>query len=192
MTRFLIVFIAVTWASAVDAAPRRGAMHAECNVTMPCIAPYASTAEEARITRGRYIARQLGIGGPNIKRPRRASGAMLVGASRSTAGVVAPLAAKAAEIQAACGSKVVSGIRHTRIAGTRRMSLHASGHAVDMAGNPACIYSHLQGWPGGYSTDYGRMRHVHISWGGPEHGLRFAHGGKRHARHRGSRYAAAR
>ena len=90
-------------------------------------------------------------------------------------GVYGPLAARAREIVAACGSRVVSGVRRTRVAGTRRMSLHASGRAVDMAGNPACIYAHLRGWPGGYSTDYGRVRHVHISLGGREDGARFAH-----------------
>jgi len=106
-------------------------------------------------------------------------------------GVVAPLAAKARQIQAACGSRVISGVRHTRIAGTRRMSLHASGRAVDMSGNPRCIYAQLKGWPGGYTVDYGRARHVHISYGGREHGLRFAHGGgHRKARH-ARRYARA-
>lgn len=95
------------------------------------------------------------------------------------AGVYAPLAAKAREIEAACGSRVISGRRHTKVAGTRRWSLHASGHAVDMAGSPGCIYAHLRGFPGGYSTDYGRVKHVHISLGGREDGLRFAHRGGR-------------
>lgn len=95
------------------------------------------------------------------------------------AGVYAPLAAKAREIEEACGSRVISGVRHTRIAGSRRWSLHASGRAVDMQGNPGCIYVHLRGWPGGYSTDYGRVRHVHISLGGREDGIRFAHRGGR-------------
>lgn len=90
-------------------------------------------------------------------------------------GVAPELAAKAREIASACGSRVVSGVRHTRVAGTRRMSLHASGRAVDMAGNPACIYARLRGWPGGYSTDYGRVRHVHFSLGGREDWMRFAH-----------------
>ena len=80
-------------------------------------------------------------------------------------GVAPELASKAREIVSACGSRVISGVRHTRIAGTRRMSLHAS----------ACIYARLRGWPGGYSTDYGRVRHVHFSLGGGEDGLRFAH-----------------
>ena len=91
-------------------------------------------------------------------------------------GVAPEMAAKAREIVSACGSRVISGVRHTRVAGTRRMSLHASGRAVDMAGNPGCIYARLRGWPGGYSTDYARVRHVHISGpGGREDGLRFAH-----------------
>ncbi len=91
------------------------------------------------------------------------------------AGVYGPLAAKAMEIEAACGSRVISGVRHTRVRGSGRWSLHASGRAVDMAGNPRCIYAHLKGFAGGYSTDYGRVAHVHISLGGREDGLRFAH-----------------
>lgn len=97
----------------------------------------------------------------------------------SLAGVSAPLAAKAREIVAACGSTVISGLRHARVAGSGRMSLHASGRAVDLRGNPACIYRLLAGWPGGVSTDYGRVLHVHVSLGGREDGLRFAHGGTR-------------
>lgn len=98
--------------------------------------------------------------------------------------VVPELRAKADAILAACpGTKVISAIRHTRIRGSRRMSLHASGRAVDLRGNPRCIYAQLEGWPGGYSIDYGRVRHVHISLGGREDGLRFAHrGGRRAAR----------
>jgi len=101
------------------------------------------------------------------------------------AGVSSQLAAKAREIASACGSSVISGHRHTRVAGTNRMSLHASGRAVDMRGNPSCIYAQLRDWPGGYSTDYGRVQHVHISLGGREDGLRFAHGGGRHRHYAG-------
>lgn len=102
-------------------------------------------------------------------------------------GVVAPLAAKAREVAAACGSRVISGVRHTRIAGTRLISLHASGRAVDMQGNAPCIYRRLANWPGGYSTDYARVKHVHISYdpNGREWGSRFAH---HHAKKR-TRYA---
>lgn len=105
--------------------------------------------------------------------------------SVSLAGVYAPLAAKARQIVSECGSTVISGVRHTKVAGTSHWSLHASGRAVDMRGNPGCIYAHLSGWPGGYSTDYGRVLHVHISLGGREDGLRFAH----HHVHRHKRYA---
>lgn len=95
-------------------------------------------------------------------------------------GVHHELRSKVESILSACpGSRVISAIRHTRIAGSRHMSLHASGRAVDMTGNPGCLYTQLKDWPGGYSTDYARMRHVHISIGGPEQGLRFAHGGGR-------------
>lgn len=103
----------------------------------------------------------------------------LIRAEGRLSGVYGPLAMKAREISAACGSRVISGVRHTRVAGTRHMSLHASGRAVDMQGNPACIYARLRGWSGGYSTDYGRVRHVHISLGGREDGVRFAHRGRR-------------
>jgi hypothetical protein len=98
----------------------------------------------------------------------------------SLAGVSAPLVAKARELAQACGAVVISGHRHTRVAGSRRLSLHASGRAIDVRGNPGCVYAHLRGWPGGYTTDYGRVRHVHISLGGREDGLRFVHGGHRH------------
>jgi hypothetical protein len=108
-------------------------------------------------------------------------------ARTSMAGVVPALAAKVAQIQSACpGAHVISSIRHTRIRGTRRLSLHATGEAVDMRGNPSCVYAQLRDWPGGYSTDYGRVRHIHISLAknGREAGLRFAHGGGKSHRHR--------
>ena len=107
------------------------------------------------------------------------------GPSKSLACVVGPLAAKAREIQAACGSRIISAVRHTYIAGTGgRLSLHASGRAIDIVGNAPCIYAQLRGWPGGVSVDYGRVRHVHFSYAphGPEWGVRFHHyrGGRRH------------
>ncbi len=101
----------------------------------------------------------------------------------------APLRAKTQEIERSCGSVILSGLRlHARIAGSGHISNHALGKAVDIAGNPHCIYAHLKGWPGGYSTDYGAVHHVHISYNrGREWGLRFVHGGGRmrhgHTRH---------
>lgn len=82
----------------------------------------------------------------------------------------------------------MSGVRHTNIAGTRRRSLHSTGQAADLQGNPSCMYRLLQGYAGGYSTDYHSApggAHVHISWGGFEHGIRFVHrhyGKKRYAK----------
>jgi hypothetical protein len=111
-------------------------------------------------------------------------------ASTSVSGIVPALAAKVAQIQSACpGAHVISGVRHTRIRGSGRMSLHATGEAVDMRGNPSCVYAQLRDWPGGYSTDYGRVQHVHISLAanGREAGLRFSHGGGRGHRHRYAR-----
>jgi hypothetical protein len=226
MLKYLALASAILCALTVNAEARQrheaGGMHPMCNVTMPCVAPYASTPEEARVARGRYVARSFGLG-VAIERPVRVkkqraakadwrvqirqkpyrrgkvvrvetalseapAASVAQAVQRAVSGIVAPLAAKVAEIQSACGSKVISAIRHTRIAGTSRMSLHATGQAVDLAGNPGCIYGLLHGWPGGYSTDYARVRHVHLSYGGPEHGIRFAHGGGRRHAHRHHRH----
>jgi hypothetical protein len=99
-------------------------------------------------------------------------------------GVVPELAAFARTIVSACGSKVISAVRNTRVRGSGAVSLHASGRAVDISGNPGCIARHLAGWRGGASNDYHRIRpnHFHISWGGREHGKRFAHYQGRKAR----------
>lgn len=93
------------------------------------------------------------------------------------AGQPAPLVAKIHEIESACGSRVISGFRRgARVAGSGRISNHARNHADDIAGNPSCIYAHLRGWPGGYSTDYSHVRHVHISYDrNHEWGVRFVH-----------------
>lgn len=130
--------------------------------------------------RGVRTVRHRGAKG-SIKSYSKRSGGL------STAGLVAPLAAKAHEIVNVCGSRIISAHRNTRVRGSGRMSLHASGRAVDLQGNPSCIYAQLRSWPGGYSTDYGRVRHVHVSYGGREHGHRFAHYGSRKAKR--TRYA---
>jgi len=126
----------------------------------------------------------------NAKLPINRRFARRVARSESMlAGVYGPLADKAREIEAACGSRVISGRRHTRVAGTRRWSLHAQGKAVDITGNSPCIYAHLRDWPGGVSIDYHRVHppHVHVSYdpqGGREMGVRFVHrGGARRVRY---------
>lgn len=99
------------------------------------------------------------------------------GKSVSLSGVVPELAAKARKIVATCGSRIISAVRRSKIAGTRITSLHAYGRAVDLQGNPGCIYRLLAGWQGGVSTDYSAVRHVHVSFApqGREWGLRFRH-----------------
>jgi hypothetical protein len=114
----------------------------------------------------------------------------------SLAGYPGPLIDKTQEIVDTCNSRVTSAFRPgSRVRGSGRLSNHAFKKAVDVAGNPKCIYAHLAGWPGGYSTDYAAVAHVHISYAphGAEWGARFVHyrGGHHHryAHHRRHHYA---
>jgi hypothetical protein len=66
------------------------AMHPDCNRLWPCIAPYASTPEQVRVTRGKYIARQVGFGGPNVARKARSGGAKVARAPRQSGFTLAP------------------------------------------------------------------------------------------------------
>lgn len=102
------------------------------------------------------------------------------GRSVSTAGLPGPLLAAIASVQRACpGFRVISAHRpNARVRGPGRRSLHAVGRAADIAGgNYACAYRVLAGFPGGVSTDPGRVRHIHLSYapGGQEWGARFRH-----------------
>lgn len=94
--------------------------------------------------------------------------------------VPGPLLAKVAELRAHCGAKVVSAHRPGARTPSGHVSNHAIGRAVDLQGNPGCMYARLRSWPGGVSTDYWTAPggpHIHISYnpGGMEWGLRFAH-----------------
>ncbi|MEW5919290.1 MAG: hypothetical protein AB1762_23005, partial [Gemmatimonadota bacterium] len=180
---------------------RAPAVAPECNITMPCIGvdnPVHARQRGQRRVEPAFSMMQLAAT-PRLSRrqqraleraqrnfepaPRAVAERASYASEGYSAGLVGPLAAKLASIQAACpGTQAISGIRHTRIAGTRRMSLHAQGKAVDVRGPYGCIYAQLKGWSGGYSTDSGRVQHIHISYddaGGREMGLRFAHGGGR-------------
>ena len=112
--------------------------------------------------------------------------------STATAGLTPVLQAKVHEITASCRTHVVSTYCRGGVTPNHRLGL-----AADLKGDPACIYNHLKGWPGGYSTDYAAVQHVHISYShSNEWGYRFAHGGGRShtmsARsHRGAVYAQA-
>ena len=190
--------------SLAEARARAPAVSPECNVTMPCIGVDNPVHARQRKQRRAEPAFCLMEPSPRLSRrqqraleraqratfepvaPRTVASRAAAASEGYSAGLVGPLAAKLASIQAACpGTHAISGVRHTRIAGTRRMSLHAQGKAVDVRGPYGCIYAQLKGWSGGYSTDAGRVQHIHISYdagGGREMGLRFAHGGG-HRRH---------
>ncbi|MGL5168648.1 MAG: hypothetical protein ACRC9K_22445 [Afipia sp.] len=169
--------------SLAEARVRTPAVSPECNVTMPCIG--VDSPVHARQRRQREPMQSFASVEPTgpMERRRRSFDRAESASEGYSSGLVGPLQAKLASIQAACpGTHAISGVRHTRIAGTRRMSLHAQGKAVDVRGPYGCIYSQLKGWSGGYSTDAGRVQHIHISYddgGGREMGLRFAHGGGR-------------
>ncbi len=106
--------------------------------------------------------------------------------------LVPALAAKVQEIVVDCGSKLISGFRpHAVVAGTHRASLHSyfPSRAADLRGNASCMYALIRNWPGGASTDYNRVKHLHLSYDphGREWGVRFVHGGGHHhhyAQHR--------
>lgn len=214
-----MAFLLVLFSGAEARQRRTYAVHPECNVTMPCegvhtsargarierampfgvaVKTYTPRAEARRVQRVRHAStrhsRRVLIASVNPTQTMQpAIVTSVTPRGKSLDGVVPVLAGKIQEIVSTCGSSVISAVRHTFIAGTRIISQHASGTAVDVQGNPSCIYSMLKGWPGGYSTDYGRVKHVHISYGGCEHGVRFAHGGgRRYAhRHHHVRYASA-
>ena len=125
--------------SLADARTRMPAISPECNVTMPCIG--------------------VGVGGKAQTRNRQESTSRFTSPSTSpfvkndptfarpelsSAGLVGPLQSKLASIESACpGTQAISTVRHTRIAGTRVMSLHAQGKAVDVRGPYGCIYGQL-------------------------------------------------
>jgi hypothetical protein len=173
-----------------QARPRAPVLAPECNVSMACELPAGASIAPSRGERDTQRAhrakmRQSFASASPTAPIEREIAAPTRGISMS--GIVPALAAKVAEIQSACpGAHVISGVRHTRIRGSGRMSLHATGEAVDMRGNPSCVYAQLRDWSGGYSTDYGRVQHIHISLAanGREAGLRFTHGGGKSHRHR--------
>jgi hypothetical protein len=135
------------------------------------------------IRHGALYANQLRYRTTAIQHGKRHVHRFATSRSLSLVGVTPVLAGKARQIVSACGSTIIS-----TVSGRGHRSNHPIGRAVDMRGNPSCIYAHLKGWPGGYSIDYAAVQHVHISYnpGGQEWGLHFAHGG---GHHRMTRYA---
>ena len=149
---------------------------------------FAVPLPAARMSQRTQPARSVGISASTLRGYADHVGR----GSVSLAGIVPELAYFARSVMADCGSKVISALRNTRVRGSGAVSLHAFGRAIDIAGNPDCIRKHLAGWGGGASNDYHRIRpnHYHVSWGGREHGKRFAHYTGRKIRR--TRYAAAR
>lgn len=98
---------------------------------------------------------------------------------KSLAGFPVPLQKMVATLQSECGARITSAYRPgARVAGSGRPSLHSVKKAVDLqARNSSCLYATLKRarYAGGYSTDYRAVNHLHMSWGGREHGRRFAH-----------------
>lgn len=189
---FCAVVATCVLCSVAEARTRAPVISPECNITMPCVGVGLGTDAQPKM-RTASLDPGTDHSTPGYETPveqetpRARAPDSEIGVSVSVSGLVSPLAAKLSSIEAACpGTHAISGIRHTRIAGTRRMSLHAQGKAVDVRGPYGCIYAQLKDWSGGYSTDAGRVRHIHISYddaGGREMGLRFAHGGGRRHHH---------
>ena len=151
-------------------------------------------ADPRRVHRKSGHARHAGPAHASHRAAPQRAAQRMEGPGKTLHGVIAPLAEKAEQIMRVCGSWIMSAVRHTQVAGSGRLSCHANGHAVDIAGNSACIYSLLKGWPGGYSTDYARVRcrgvscpHVHVSLGCREDGKRFVHHGTKARKHRMAR-----
>lgn len=132
----------------VTTAEARSALHPDCNVTMPCEVVRPFRADVRGPLQPQMFTRKKERQARAAPQSWGGVGSMTVSPAR-VAGLVPELAAKVSQIVSTCGSKVVSGVRHTNIAGTRRRSLHSTGQAADLQGNPSCIYSMLHGWPGG-------------------------------------------
>lgn len=175
-----IIIIAAILLAAVPAQARQRTVSAQGPVFSGGLWSYPVAAPRGTVIVHRHAARRTPRQRSRLARHIRRDPGITHATPLRVAGngLVAPLAEKVAQITRECGSRVVSAVRHTYIAGTHHISLHASGKAADVAGNPSCIYSMLHGWSGGYSVDYGRVRHVHISYdpdGGREWGARFQH-----------------
>lgn len=123
-----------------------------------------ASAAKRKYVRKHYTRRHV----RHVRRGARRSAVSGYSGGASLGGIVSTLQAK-------CGAKVISAMRPGARTPFGNMSCHASGQAVDMTGNYACMYSVLRSWPGGYTLDSGRCRHIHISSCKMEWGMRFNH-----------------
>lgn len=141
------------------------------------ISPGPGRYERKAVKGKRAVVKRAVVKPAPVARTLTGYGETIARGSVSLSGVVPELAHFARSVMADCGSKVISALRNTRVRGSGAVSLHASGRAIDIAGNPSCIARHLAHWRGGASNDYHRISppHYHVSWGGREQGRRFAH-----------------
>jgi len=120
----------------------------------------------------------------------------LAGATSRAEAMPRKVAVALAQVKKQCrGFRIISGYRKTRIAGTRRWSLHASGAAVDFkVRDYSCAYRVLRHWRYGLSVDAWRVRHIHISYASWRNEGRFRHGGgyKRYAKRKYHAVSASR
>lgn len=117
-----------------------------CNITMPCTVPssIAVVREEQRVARGKYVARQLGIGGvaPNVRSFKRRVEYTVThignGIIRSVSGATAHVAASATSAFQCLVSKLdnqgyrIKFMGGWRAHGSVRGSLHPAGLALDI------------------------------------------------------------
>lgn len=80
MIRFAIILACLFFIVPAQARHRASGLDPACNGSGPnamtCVTPYASSVRQVRETRGRYIARQIGIGGPRHVAAKHISGIM--------------------------------------------------------------------------------------------------------------------
>lgn len=118
-----------------------------CNITMPCELPYASGPRAVREARGRYVARQMGIGASRVvvKHQRAESfGAPISPVVSFSSGIVRSISGATARVAASATSAfqcVVSALDRAGYpvkfmgglsSGHMRHSLHHIGMALDV------------------------------------------------------------
>lgn len=147
ITAACLLFLAA--ATAAEARQRRvtpTGLHPMCNITMPCIVPMSSSqiAETQRVARGKYVAREVGIGGVAPKRhAKHASPVATVahaglGVVRAASGAVAHVAVSAAGAFQCFIDRLEGQGYPVRFMGGYargghiRGSLHYSGRALDV------------------------------------------------------------
>src|SRR5262245_54278534 len=107
------------------------------------------------------------------------------GFSRDTSGLPMRLQLALKEADRACGIRINNTLRPRARKPNGRVSMHALWRAADITTRDyPCVMRALRSWPGCLSTDWRRVKHVHIDDSHLGKHCRFAHVGK-------TRYAAS-